>query len=151
NITAKIKRVLPDTAYNFKFIMDAFASENAKAPDTAKSAPMKLDISDIALDNINLTYKDDVTGNDMFAHIGTLTADIDSLNPYNQHFNIPTIIARNVQARVIQTKPLVQAEPLSKDVVDAQTPSTMKLNLGTIDLDKINIDYRNDVSAFYTN
>jgi len=93
NITAKVKRVLPDTAFNFQFIMDAFMTEKSKAPDTAQSAPMKLDISDIALDNINLRYLDDVTGNDMFAHIGTLSATIDTLDPYTQHFDIPTVIA----------------------------------------------------------
>src|SRR4051812_29410530 len=58
NITAKIKRVLPDTAFNFQFIMDAFASEKSKSPDTAQTAPMKLNISDIALENINLVYND---------------------------------------------------------------------------------------------
>src|SRR5215213_5695798 len=49
NITAKIKRVLPDTAFNFQFIVDAFATEKKKLPDTAETAPMKLNISDIAL------------------------------------------------------------------------------------------------------
>ena len=150
NITAKIKRILPDTVYNFQFIVDAFVTENTKSPDTAQSAPLKLNISDIALDNINVKYNDVVTGNDMFAHIGNLSATIDTLDPYTQHFNIPTVIARNVTAKIKQVKPLVKSEPLSKDVADATTPSTMKLNLGTIDLSKINIDYGNDVSAFYT-
>jgi hypothetical protein len=150
NITAKIKRILPDTTFNYQFIMDAFTSEQSKAPDTAASAPLKLNISDIALDNINLTYKDVITGNDMFAHIGTATATIDTLDPYTQHFVIPTVIARNVQARLRQTKPLVTSEPLSKDIADAATPVAMKLTLGSIDLNKIDIDYANDVSAFYT-
>src|SRR5947207_4541472 len=39
NITAKIKRILPDTIYNFQFIIDAFTSEQTKKPDTAKTAP----------------------------------------------------------------------------------------------------------------
>ena len=150
NITAKVKRVLPDTAFNFKFIMDAFASEKTKKPDTAQTPPMKLDISDIALDNINLRYQDAVTGNDMFAHIGTLSATIDTLDPYVQHFDIPTLIARNVQARVKQTKPLVTPEPLSKDIADAETPAAMRLSLGSIDLNKIAVQYDNDVSALYT-
>lgn len=72
NITTKIKRVLPDTVYNFQFIVDAFTTEQTKTPDTAQTAPLKLNISDIALDNINLKYTDVITGNDMFAHIGTL-------------------------------------------------------------------------------
>src|SRR5690242_3509754 len=49
NITAKVKRILPDTVYNFQFIVDAFVSEQTKAPDTAQSAPLKLDISDLTL------------------------------------------------------------------------------------------------------
>ena len=35
NITVKIKRILPDTAFNFQFIVDAFATEQTKSPDTA--------------------------------------------------------------------------------------------------------------------
>src|SRR5206468_5711613 len=41
NITAKIKRVLPDTTFNFQFIVDAFVKEKSKTPDTAKTPPMK--------------------------------------------------------------------------------------------------------------
>ena len=150
NITAKVKRVLPDTVYNFQFIVDAFTTEQTKKPDTAQTAPLKLNISDIAFDNINLKYTDVVTGNDMFAHIGNLSATIDTLDPYAQHFDIPTIIARNVTVRIKQIKPLTEAEPLSKDIADAVKPSPVKLDLGTIDLSRINIDYGNDVSAFYT-
>lgn len=149
NITAKVKRILPDTVFNFQFIVDAFVPKT-QTVDTTQTAPMKLDISDIALDNVNVTYTDAVTGSDMFAHIGNLTATMDTLDPYTQHFDIPSIIARNVTARIKQVKPLVDAGPVSKDVADATTPVAMKLNLGTIDLSKINIEYGNDVSAFYT-
>jgi translocation and assembly module TamB len=149
NITAKVKRLLPDTVYNFQFIVDAFTTQS-KTPDTTQSAPLKLNISDIALDNVNLRYNDVVTGNDMFAHIGNLSATIDTLDPYQQHFDIPTIIARNVTATIKQTKPLVQPKPMEAHLAKAVTPSPMKFDLGTIDLSKINIDYSNDVSAVYT-
>ncbi|HTM92831.1 MAG TPA: translocation/assembly module TamB domain-containing protein [Flavisolibacter sp.] len=149
NITAKVKRVLPDTVYNFQFIVDAFVTEQTKT-DTTETAPLKLNISDIALDNINVKYTDVITGNDVFAHIGVFSATIDTLDPYTQHFDIPTIIARNVTARIKQIKPLVEPKPLAVDIAEASKPSPMKFNLGTIDLSKINIDYANDVSAFYT-
>jgi translocation and assembly module TamB len=150
NITAKIKRIAPDTLFNYQFIVDAFVSEKTKAPDTAQSAPLKLSISDIALDNIRLKFRDDITGNDMFAHIGNLSATIDTLDPYTYHFDIPSIIARNVQATVKQYKPLVTSEPLSKDLADASQPVPYKLTLGTIDLSKINVQFDNDISAFYS-
>jgi hypothetical protein len=150
NITAKIKRIAPDTLFNYQFIVDAFVSEKTKVPDTAQSAPLKLSISDVALDNIRLKFKDDITGNDMFAHIGNLSATIDTLDPYTYHFDIPSIIARNVQAIVKQYKPLVKSEPLSKDLADASQPVPYKLTLGTIDLSKINVQFDNDISAFYS-
>src|SRR5678816_2499752 len=42
NITAKIKRILPDTVFNFQFIVDAFVTNQTKKPDTAQTAPLKL-------------------------------------------------------------------------------------------------------------
>lgn len=150
NITAKVKRNLPDTTFNFQFVVDAFATEKKKSADTAATAPLKLDVSDIALDNVNLSYYDVITGSDMFAHIGRLSATIDTLDPYLQHFDFPTLIARNVQARIKQFKPIVTPEPITKDVADAAIPSLLKLSLGSIDLNKILVNYSNDVSAFYT-
>lgn len=150
NITAKVKRVLPDTVYNFQFVADAFAAEQTQSPGTAQAAPLKLNISDITLDNVSLKYTDVVTGNDMFAHIGNFSATFDTLDPFTQNLDIPTIIARNVTARIRQIKPLIEPSPLPKDIADETKPSSMKLNLGVIDLSKINIDYGNDVSAVYT-
>lgn len=150
NITAKIKRVLPDTVFNYQFIIDAFTREQVKNPDTAATAPLKLSISDISLENIRLSYVDVITGNDMFARIGNLSATLDSLDPYKGHFDIPTLIARNVTAKIKQTKPLIKPEPLAKDLADAAAPVPFNLQLGSIDLSRISVDYSNDVSAFYT-
>src|SRR6266487_664684 len=144
NITAKIKRVLPDTVYNFQFIVNAFTSEKAKKPDTAQSPPMKLSINDIDLENVNISYKDVIAGSDMFAHIGEFTASIDTLDPYTQHFVIPSFILRNSSARMKQIKPLVEPKPLEEHIAEAVTPSPVNLKFGTIDLSKVAIEYGND-------
>ena len=149
NITAKIKRVLPDTVFNFQFIVNAFTSEQTKKPDTAKTPPMKLSINDVALENINITYTDVISGSDLFAHIGNFTATIDTLDPYTQHFTIPSFILRNSSVRMKQVKPLVEPKPLEQHIEQAAQPSPMHLSLGTIDFSKISFDYANDVSAVY--
>jgi hypothetical protein len=120
-----------------------------KSPDTASSPPMKLDIAKLSLENINLTYTDAVSGSDMFAHIGEFAARIDTLDPFTQHFVIPTFTLRNSMARMKQVKPLVEPKPLEQHISEATTPSSMNLQLGTIVLEKVNIDYGNDVSALY--
>lgn len=149
DITAKIKRVLPDTVFNFQFIADAFMSENTKQPDTAQTAPLKLDVNSLTLDNINVVFKDAITGNDMYLHLGNLFAKFDTINPYTSHYAVPTVKVSNVVARLSQTKPLIEPEPMAQNVAEASQPITMNLNFGTIDLNKINVQYDNDVSALY--
>ena len=149
NITAKIKRLLPDTTFNYQFIVDAFVTEQA-APDTAQTAPMKLAISDITLDNVSVTYQDVVTGNDVFARIGYATTTIDKIDPATQTFDFPSLILRNATVRMKQTKPLLTPQPLSKDLAEAAAPSPMNLSFGVIDVTKVSIQYDNDVSALYS-
>ncbi|MEI6949578.1 translocation/assembly module TamB domain-containing protein [Paraflavisolibacter sp. H34] len=151
DITAKIKRVLPDTAFNFQFIADAFMTENTKSPDTAQTAPLKLSVNSIDLSNIRLLFRDVITGNDMTAHIGGLVARIDSLNPYQPSFGLRSLSVNGLTARIKQTKPLLEPDAPSEDVAEAVQPITAKLAIGDIDLNKIDLQYANDVSAFYTN
>ncbi|HVK96215.1 MAG TPA: hypothetical protein VM368_00290, partial [Flavisolibacter sp.] len=147
NVTAKIKRILPDTIFNFQFIADAFATQ--QTVDTT-AAPLKLNISDLTLDNVRLTYTDAVTGNDVFARIGYLTSTIDTLDPYSQNFSFPSLIVRNTSANIKQMKPLVEPKSISKDMAEAATPAAMKLNVGNIEFNKVNVQFNNDVSAFYS-
>jgi translocation and assembly module TamB len=147
NITAKVKRVLPDTVFNYQFVMDAFATEKTKKPDTAKSAPLKLDVSDVTLDNVRLFFTDVITGSDMFARIGYLTSTIDTLDPYGSHYSFPTLIVRNTRARMRQMKPLVTPKPMEEHVAEATAPNTSSLNFGTVEFNKVAFQYDNDVSA----
>ncbi|MDQ3278042.1 MAG: hypothetical protein M3Q06_06935, partial [Bacteroidota bacterium] len=150
NITAKIKRVLPDTVFNFQFITDAFVTEQTKNPDTAQTAPMKLSISDITLDNVSLLYRDAVTGMDVSGRIGYATTTIDKLDPYTQTFDFPTLIVRNSRLQMKQVKPLLEPKPLAQDLKEAQAPAPLNLSFGVIDVSKVSVQYDNDVSAFYT-
>jgi hypothetical protein len=148
NITAKIKRTLPDTVFNFQFIVNAFMTEQTKTPDTAKSPPMKLSINDVVLENVNVRYTDVVAGSEMFAHIGEFTATIDTLDPYTQHYVIPSFILRNSAASIKQVKPLVEPKPLEEHIKEAVKPAPFNISLRSVELSKVNLDYGNDVSAF---
>lgn len=151
DITAKIKRVLPDTAFNFQFIVDAFAPAQTNKPVDTTSAPMKMEIDDVYLDNCGAIYKDVITGNDMTVQVGSMAAAIDSLNLETPMYQLGTVNVKDVVAIIKQTKPLATPEPPAKDSVDAAQPITMKLGFDKVNLDNIKLDYANDVSALYTN
>ncbi|RYF93586.1 MAG: AsmA family protein, partial [Chitinophagaceae bacterium] len=88
-ITAKIKRQLPDTTFNFQFIVDAFAP----APDTSNTvkdtSASNITLGSIELDRIRVVYKDVVTGNDMEAWLEHLDTRIDTFDPAKLHFDVP--------------------------------------------------------------
>jgi len=149
DITAKVKRVLPDTTFNFQFIIDAFTPQKQMA-DTTQTAAMELDVDNVRLDNIRVFYTDIITGNDMYAAIKGMTARIDSLNPTLSHYAVPDITVRGMKVRFKQQTPLVEPEPISEDLNEAVTPAALKLNFGNISLYNVDVDYGNDVSAFYT-
>jgi translocation and assembly module TamB len=150
DITAKVKRLPPDSVFNFQFIIDAFAVQQTKRPDTAQTAPLKLDVDNLLLNNIRIVYNDVLTGNDMIAHLSSLTAKIDTLNPYNMHYDVPSLVVRGLTGRFYQTTPAVKAEPVSQDLAEAAAPIVMKLSFGRVQLDDIDFDYANNTSAFFT-
>ncbi|HUQ96802.1 MAG TPA: hypothetical protein VM010_03985, partial [Chitinophagaceae bacterium] len=47
DITAKIKRVLPDTAFNFQFIIDAFAPAHPNKPVDTTASTLKMEVDHV--------------------------------------------------------------------------------------------------------
>ncbi|HKZ68075.1 MAG TPA: translocation/assembly module TamB domain-containing protein, partial [Chitinophagaceae bacterium] len=154
NITARIKRQLPDTIFNFQFIVDAFAPANtdtvtANTSDTSSSSAINL--GTIELNKVRLIYKDVITGSDMEAWVDHLDTRIDKFDPAHLHFDIPATNIKGLIAKVYQSKPLAQPEPEAKDIIEAKQPNPLQLAFRKVDLENIKLDYRNDVSATYAN
>jgi hypothetical protein len=148
DITAKVKRELPDTVFNFQFIVDAFAVEKTK--DTSTTALLKLNVDDLTANNFRVLYNDVITGNYMLAHINEFEAKIDTLNPYTPYYDIASLAVNGMNVQFNQRTPLVKPEPLSTKVAEAAEPIAMKLNFGDIVLDKIDFAYNNHISQFFT-
>lgn len=149
-ITANIKRTLPDTVFNFQFIVDAFASKEPSAPSTDTSS-MKMEIRHVVLDKVRARYNDAVSGNDMTVYVGHLDTHIDVFDPTHSIFSVPSTKLSGLRAHIYQRKPLVNAESPATDSADAAAGIDLQLSFKQIALDDCALDYGNDVSAFYTN
>jgi translocation and assembly module TamB len=146
DLTAKIKRQLPDTAFNFQFIIDAFVSEQTKPADTA--AALKMSLDNLYLDNIRFLYKDTISGNDWAIQLHHFTSNIKKFDPVKQVYNVPFIVLDGLTARLFQYKPLVTVEDVVNN--DSSVSPMPAINLRHIRLKNIDVDYRNNVSAFFT-
>jgi len=82
-LTAKVKRTLPDSTFNFQFIVDAFSSGKEKAPEPKNSTAMKMSLQSLALKNIRVVYKDAVSGNDAEVWIGDSRVHLDAFDLSN--------------------------------------------------------------------
>ncbi|TZF83303.1 translocation/assembly module TamB [Pedobacter sp. BS3] len=146
-ITTYIQRT-PDSVFNFDYIVKAFAGEQKKQPkpeDTTST--MKFSVGRINLDRIRVGYRDAITANDVSFYLGHFDTRIKDFDLDKMNFNIPKINLSGVNARLLQSKPAAEPESDTKDSVEAAQPVNIGLKLGEINLDRIHVDYENQVSA----
>lgn len=154
-VTAYVNRTLPDSTFNFDYIVRAFVKEQTKgAPPLDSAAALKFSLDKINLDRIHVKYRDDVTGSDVRFRLGHFDTGITDFNMDSMRYNIPRIRLSGLNATIYQRKPIkvkpVKNENTPSITETSPTARTLDLTLGTIDLSKIKVDYRNDISAINT-
>ncbi|MGB4399741.1 MAG: translocation/assembly module TamB, partial [Daejeonella sp.] len=146
-VTVNVQRNA-DSVFNFDYILKAFMTEQKKDPAiTDSTSAMKLSIEKINLDRIRLRYKDAVMASNMNVYLGHFDTRVQEFDLDRMKFSIPKIKLSGLNANIVQFKPAANLESASTDSIEATKPFDMDLKLGTIDLDKIVVKYRNDVSA----
>ncbi|MBL7700403.1 MAG: translocation/assembly module TamB domain-containing protein [Chitinophagaceae bacterium] len=151
DITAKVKRVLPDTVYNFQFIIDAFATADTTQKTPADTTGgMRISVRDVALDKIRIVYDDVVTESDMTLWLEHFDTQIDEFDSEKLRFNVPETNLKGIRANIYQRKPLMEPAEITRDTAQAAPTQAIDLEVGTFNASDIHVDYGNDVSAFYT-
>jgi translocation and assembly module TamB len=145
NITAHIDRNLPDTLFNFQFIIDSFATQNKQPSTTTSSTAMKMDIKRVLLRDIHFKFYDTLTGNDWAVSLGQFETRINTFDTEKMIFEIPSVNADGIVARMKQYKPLVEPADIVADDASAAAMPTLKIK--NIDIKNVDVDYRNSVSA----
>ena len=146
-IRAKIYRNEGDTAFNYQYIVDAFVTEQKKPKDTT-SAPMRFDVKYIHLHQVTASFFDWETGSDLYASVGDFKTRIRKFNLDSLDFHVPDIKLDGLVARIYQHKPMVEPRSTAEVAQANQQPMTLNLKLDNLALEKIDFDFKNDVSAF---
>ena len=151
DLTIKVKRQLPDTAFNFQFVADAFAGAPSAKPPTTTSKPMKMELNELLLDKIRLVYKDTVTGNDMEVWIDHSLTKMKEFDPTALRFNVSSFECKGLRGRIWQEQPLIRPAVVVAAAGSDTSSSRFLLQLGKIDLQSTSLDYRNTPGALYVN
>jgi TamB, inner membrane protein subunit of TAM complex len=134
NVTVKIRRQLPDTAFNFQYIVDAFSGPPSTQPATTSGQAMRMSLGELVMDKIRFVYRDTVTGSDMEVWVGHSLAKIDGIDLDHLRFGIPTFEAEGVRGRISQRQSLGGAPAASVDV--GLLLGRLVANVQRLDVDK---------------
>jgi translocation and assembly module TamB len=141
--TIKVKRLLPDTVYNFQFIIDAFSSPPNNETKKKDTSSTQISLHNINLEKIKIVYKDVLTGNDDDVYLEHFAIHVDEFDLQRQRFSIPTIAISGLRGKVYQDAPLVRAVAI-RDTVRSTIPSILLKN---INLKNIDLDYKDQQAA----
>ncbi|WP_276132762.1 translocation/assembly module TamB domain-containing protein [Polluticoccus soli] len=101
NAVSHLYRKVPDTAFNFDYVVKAFvAPPNPQAQDapTDSTGRIQLDIRRLILNKVYVSY-DDYTGGDRFAiGIDTLQTTVNKVDPYNHDYRIDALYINGMKS-----------------------------------------------------
>lgn len=130
-INANINRVLPDTVFNFQFIVDAFASADTTTTVDTTSSPMEMRLDQISLKNVRLSYRDAVTGTDAIANIDSAHVNFDKFNPTLSQYHPSKLALLGSEVKLRMYQPL-KTETTPETVPDPA--DSLDIKVGDIDI-----------------
>lgn len=145
SMTAHIYRTLPDSTFNFDYIIDAFASEEVEKDTTASEWDFSL--YELELRDIYLTYADEVTGDDVNLKLGEFTLEMDEFNLNENKFHIDLIALNDTKLRFIQSKETPEMKEEEKPKEEAPDAFNYDVALNKFTVNNVDLNYKNVVSA----
>lgn len=139
NVTAKIKRSATDSAFNFTYILEAFAAEEEPLPVDSSSKPWTFNVKDVTLQKISLLYDDRLTGNSADLRLGKLTLPVRAFDPAKGIYKAGKIRIDHVRAEMEQRYADISDTPPT----DTLTTGLPMIDVEEIDLRKIRLTYSN--------
>ena len=156
-ITAKINRTLPDSSFNFDYIVNAFASEEESTADTDTTSALIFDINDVLFERIHFVYHDEVIGTSADIHLTNFDTKVKQFDlSNNMAFAMPTINLDGLRAHVKQWAPTSASDaPSAQDfgIQDASVEASSllpDLEIKKLNLKNIFVAYQDSSAAMDT-
>jgi len=153
NIRANVKRINPDTTFNFSFLVDAFMSDQKKPEekvDKDTTSTLKFSVDKVSFEDIGITYRDDVAGNDVKLYLGAFKTKLKTFDLAGQHYVIKDLTLKNTSLRYLQQKPLTQLVQHLTNSVDSSEKATGKLPLIEVEnfaFNNVKVNYDDQIST----
>jgi len=144
-VYANIYRNAPDTAFNFDYILKAFATQTVDSTvvlDTTAALQMNLD--KLVLHDVHFKMDDYTGGSRMAFDVADLNLTMDELNPDKLIFKINKLNTNGLRAVVISGKSYLPEEPET-----AAEPLTLQLAAKELNLQNVYYNQQDTENKFY--
>jgi translocation and assembly module TamB len=146
NSTAVITRNLPDSVFNFDYIIDAFAGTDTATvtPTDTTSSPWKFSLGTVEINNVRFRYEDAVSSIKVFTRIGEFETDADEFDPMKMIFKLDDITLKNSEVGVALFAPVVKELP--SDIVADTTSLGLFVGFKTTLMENVRVRYSDAAS-----
>ena len=136
NIRVKINRTLPDTLYNFNFVILAF--DTGDTVKTTPSTPFDIGLKRVKLSNVKITYKDAILGTDADVNLSFLETEFDKFNFDKSQYHFAKINGDGGTVSLNLYKPLRSSSNLEVASTNKNPSDTLDFYLKKINLANLN-------------
>lgn len=139
-LKANIHRPASGENFNYNFLIEAFASTDTTATNTASSASPEIEIGKIRFSNFNITYNDALMGMKATALLGQLDLDVDALDLEQMIYEIDELSIANSQIKYELSK----ATAVDTTQTNSDQPETSllpTLSVSALVLKNVSLDY----------
>ncbi len=140
NIVSTIKRSEADSAFNFDYIIAAFATADTVAVDTT-AAPWTFRLGEVELEQLAFHLNDSISGNQVNLRLNKLAIDTEVFDLDSGAIRFNEIFLSGLSTDVVQFK-IPEAVPDSAEVVPEDSAAVgMNIAFNRIFLDQIDVEY----------
>lgn len=147
-ITIRIQRTLPDSVFNFDYILKSFIKDPDK-PIASDTLPgLKFSIDRIRLSQMSFLFKDELTANDFRGHLNNFETRFQVFDLDKMIFSAPLINLSGLNATVVKGKMDLKKEVIEKRIgkniknpTDISQNNNLIITLRNIALENINLKY----------
>jgi len=144
--TVHMERLLPDSDFNYSFIIKAFASADPSQEKATKgNSPWIFELRNVHLMNIRAHYQDDATGNETTFFLSDFQTRIKTFDPDRLIFAAPEFSVRGLNGYVRLYKPTLilrqeeNRQPIPSIGEINRQPSTVNRQLSTVNHQPIHL------------
>lgn len=152
-VRAYVRRLNPDTVFNYQFLVDSLLSDQKKTKEEEKkdtTAALKFKLDKITFRDIRINFKDDVAGNDAGLSLGHLNARVKTFDPDQMLYTLADLSISNSDLHYYQNKPLtVLQQHIDSNIQKTEGKKSGQLPLiefGNLALNKVNLVYNDGLS-----